>query len=302
MARKEGKDMVKFSKDFDLKEQIKEYVLSTVGVMLTALGLVIFFIPNNIAAGGASGMAMILHKLIPTVPVGIWMYIINVVLFVLGFLLVGKDFSFKTIYSTFALNFFVDLFDRIINIPKYTGEDLMLAVFFGNVLASIGMAIAFANNSSTGGTDIIAKIISKYFHTPIGTTLLMVDFAIGIFAGFAFNARIAMYALLAIIINGITIDFVLKGLELSVTMMIISKKVDEIKRYILEKMERGATILKAQGAYSGRDIDVLYVALKRRELGEVLNVIRHIDPEAFVIVTEARYVLGEGFRRIDKVV
>ncbi len=286
----------------DLKEQIKEYVLSTIGVLLTALGLVIFFIPNNIAAGGASGMAMILHRLLSAIPIGVWMYIINIVLFILGFTLVGRDFSFKTIYSTFALNFFIDLFDRRLKIPRYTGDGLMLAVFFGNVLASVGMAIAFANNSSTGGTDIVAKILSKYFHTPIGTTLLMIDFSIGILAGFAFNPRIAMYALLAIIINGITIDFILKGLELAVTMTIISGKVDSIKDYILNKMERGATILKARGAYSGRDLDVLYVALRRRELGEVLHAIKQIDPDAFVIVNEARYVLGEGFRSIDKIV
>ncbi len=286
----------------DLKEQIKEYVLSTIGVLLTALGLVIFFIPNNIAAGGASGMAMILHRLLNAIPIGVWMYIINIVLFILGFTLVGRDFSFKTIYSTFALNFFIDLFDRILKIPRYTGDELMLAVFFGNVLASVGMAIAFANNSSTGGTDIVAKILSKYFRAPIGTTLLMIDFSIGILAGFTFNPRIAMYALLAIIINGITIDFILKGLELAVTMTIISGKVDSIKDYILNKMERGATILKARGAYSGKDLDVLYVALRRRELGEVLHVIKQIDPDAFVIVNEARYVLGEGFRSIDKIV
>ncbi|MEN3043292.1 MAG: YitT family protein [Fervidobacterium sp.] len=286
----------------NIKEQIKEYILSTVGVFLTALGLVIFFIPNNIAAGGASGIAMVLHKFITSVPVGVWMYVVNILLFVLGFILIGRDFSFKTIYSTFALNFFVDLFDRVLKIPKYDGQDLMLAVFFGNILASIGMAIAFSNNSSTGGTDIIAKIISKYFHTPIGTTLLMVDFTVGIIAGFTFDARIGMYALLAIIFNGITIDFVLKGLELSATLLIISSKVEEIKKYILESMERGATILKAKGAYSGKDLDVLYVALKRRELGEVLSAIKHIDSDAFVIVTEARYVLGEGFKKIDKVI
>ncbi|MGC8903164.1 MAG: YitT family protein [Fervidobacterium sp.] len=286
----------------DLKEQIKEYILSTIGVLLTALGLVIFFIPNNIAAGGASGIAMIIHKFTPSIPVGAWMYIINILLFILGFLLVGKDFSFKTIYSTFALNFFVDFFDRIVNIPKYTGDDLMLAVFFGNILASVGMAIAFANNSSTGGTDIIAKIISKYFHTPLGTTLLMVDFSIGILAGITFDARIGMYALLAIIVNGITIDFVMKGLELSTTLMIISEKTDEIKKYVLEHMERGATILKAKGAYTGKDFDVLYIALKRREVGEILTVIKRIDPDAFVIVIEARYVLGEGFKKIDKII
>jgi len=130
---------------------------------------------------------------------------------------------------------------------------------------------------------------------------LIVDFAIGITAGFAFDIRTGMYSLLAIIINGITIDFVLKGLELSVTMMIIPKKPEEVKKYILENLGRGATILKASGAYSGKDIDVLYVALRRRELGEVLHLIKNIDKDAFVIVTEARYVLGEGFKRIDRV-
>ncbi|HOV54091.1 MAG TPA: YitT family protein [Fervidobacterium sp.] len=285
----------------DIRQQIKEYVLSTFGVILTALGLVVFFIPNNIAAGGASGISMILHRMVPSVPIGVWLYMVNAFLFLLGFLIVGKDFSFKTIYSTFALNFFIDFFDRVLNIPKYQEQDLMLAVFFGDVLAAIGMAITFANNSSTGGTDIIAKILTKYFHTPMGTTLLIVDFAIGITAGFAFDIRTGMYALLAIIINGITIDFVLKGLELSVTMMIISKKPEEVKKYILENLGRGATILKASGAYSGKDIDVLYVALRRRELGEVLHLIKNIDKDAFVIVTEARYVLGEGFKRIDRV-
>jgi len=285
----------------DIRQQVKEYVLSTFGVILTALGLVVFFIPNNIAAGGASGISMILHRMVPSVPIGVWLYMINALLFLLGFLIVGKDFSFKTIYSTFALNFFVDLFDRILNIPKYQEQDLMLAVFFGDVLAAIGMAITFANNSSTGGTDIIAKILTRYFHSPMGTTLLIVDFAIGITAGFAFDIRTGMYSLLAIIINGITIDFVLKGLELSVTMMIISKRSEEVKKYILENLGRGATILKASGTYSGKDIDVLYVALRRRELGEVLHLIKNIDKDAFVIVTEARYVLGEGFKRIDRV-
>lgn len=294
-----GGDFVKI--EVDIREQIKEYVLSTVGVILTALGLVVFFIPNNIAAGGASGISIILHRLIPMIPIGVWLYMINAFLFILGFLIVGRDFSFKTIYSTFALSFFVDLFDRILEVPKYSGEDLMLAVFFGDVLAAIGMAITFANNSSTGGTDIIARILTKYFHTPIGTTLLIVDFMIGIAAGFTFDFRIGMYALLAIIINGVTIDFVLKGLELSITMTIISQKSDDIKAYILANLERGVTILKAKGAYSGKELDVLYVALKRRELSEILHLVKNIDSEAFVIVTEARYVLGEGFKRIDKV-
>ncbi len=274
--------------------------MSTIGVIITALGLVIFLIPNNIAAGGASGLSIILNKVFPTIPVGVWLYILNMILFLLGFLIIGKDFSFKTIYSTFALNFFVDFFDRIVKIPRYVGEDYMLAVMFGNMLTAFGMAIVFANNSSTGGTDIIAKIITKYTHAPMGTTLLFVDFSVGILAGFTFDARTGMYSLLAIIINGITIDFVMKGLELSVTLTIISNKVEDIKKFVIEELERGATFIKAKGAYSGRDFDILYVALRRRELGMLIHEIKKIDPNAFVIVTEARYVLGEGFKRFDK--
>ncbi len=222
----------------DFTEELKEIVLSTFGVILTALGLVIFLIPNNIAAGGASGLSIILNKVFPTVSVGIWLYVLNTILFILGFLIIGKDFSFKTIYSTFALNFFIDFFDRIIKIPRYLGEDYMLAVMFGNMLTAFGMAIVFANNSSTGGTDIIAKIITRFTHAPIGTTLLLVDFSVGILAGFTFDVRTGMYSLLAIIINGITIDFVMKGLELSVTLTIISQRVEDIRHFIIEELER----------------------------------------------------------------
>ncbi|HIP91999.1 MAG TPA: YitT family protein [Thermotoga sp.] len=281
-------------------ETIKEYIFATIGTFITALGLVIFLIPSNIAAGGVSGLSIILNHFIP-LSVGIWMYILNGLLFLIAFLTIGFDFSAKTIYCTFALNFFVDFLDRFSIVPKYSGEDLFIVVFFGDILTAFGMAITFSQNASTGGTDIIARIFNKYFGTSLGTTLLFVDFTIGTLAGISFSARIGMYSILAIIINGLSIDFIMHGLELSSEVYIISKRNEDIANFVLNKLKRGATYIPAKGAYTGTNRNILMVVVKRRELNELIRYIRRIDPSAFVIIKEVRQVLGEGFKRIEKI-
>jgi len=281
-------------------ETIREYFFATVGTFITALGLVIFLIPSNIAAGGVSGLSIILNHFIP-ISVGVWMYILNGLLFLIAFLTIGFDFSAKTIYCTFVLNFFVDFLDRFSIVPKYSGEDLFIVVFFGDILTALGMAITFSQNASTGGTDIIARIFNRYFGTSLGKTLLFVDFTIGALAGVSFNARTGMYSILAIIINGLSIDFIMHGLELSSEVFIISSKNKEIASFVLNKLERGATYIPAKGAYTGTDREVLMVVVKRRELNELIRYIRKLDPSAFVIIKEVRQVLGEGFKKIEKI-
>lgn len=275
---------------------LKEYFLASFGVLLTALGLSIFLIPNNVAAGGASGLAIVLNRLV-NLSVGIWMYIINGLLFLIAFLIVGFDFSFKTIYCTFLLNFLVDLFSRILPFFKYQG-DMIISVFFGDILTAIGMAIAFSQNASTGGTDIIAKILNKFFGFPMGMTILFLDFAIGISAGVAYDLNTGMYSILAIIINGTTIDFVMKGLELSVNVWIVSEKWDDIRKFVLDELGRGVTIFEGIGGYTMSAKKVLLVALKRQELHEFVSKLKQIDPHAFFIVNEARNVFGEGFKEL----
>ena len=288
----------------ETKVLVKEYIITTLGLVLTALGLVIFLVPNGIAAGGVSGLAMILSSF-TGIPVGIWMYILNALLFLLAFLTIGFDFSAKTIYSTFVLNFLVDFFDRIVPIWRYSPPyvqhvDLMLAVFFGVTLTAIGMALAFSQNSSTGGTDIIARIINRYFGTAIGVTLLIIDFSISIFSMTAFGLERAMYAILAVVMNGLMIDFVLHGIEQSSEVLIFSDRVEDIKRFVLEDLERGATLIPAIGAYTGKERVALLTIVRRRELAELIHFIRETDPKAFVVIGEVRQVLGEGFRRIEK--
>ena len=281
-------------------ETIREYFFATVGTFITALGLVIFLIPSNIAAGGVSGLSIILNHFVP-ISVGVWMYILNGLLFLIAFLTIGFDFSAKTIYCTFVLNFFVDFLDRFSIVPKYSGEDLFIVVFFGDILTALGMAITFSQNASTGGTDIIARIFNRYLGTSLGTTLLFVDFTIGALAGVSFSARTGMYSILAIIINGLSIDFIMHGLELSSEVFVISSKNKEIASFVLNKLERGATYIPAKGAYTGVDREILMVVVKRRELNELIRHIRKLDPSAFVIIKEVRQVLGEGFKRIEKI-
>ncbi len=279
---------------------VKEYIIASFGVVLTAVGVVAFLIPNNVAAGGASGLAMVLNNYLK-LPVGVWMYIINGFLFLLALLTVGFDFSIKTIYCTFLVTFMVDFFDRLVPIPRYYGNDMFIAVFFGSVITAVGMAITFTQNASTGGTDIVARILNRFFALPMGTTLLAVDLVIGIAAGLTFGAKTGMYAILAIIMNGMMIDFVMKGIETSTLVMVITEKTDEITRFVLHDLQRGATILQGKGAYTGQDRKLLMIVLKRRELGELISFIRNTDKSAFIIVTETRYAFGEGFQNIHNV-
>jgi len=279
--------------------KIKEYVLSTLGTLITAVGLVVFLIPNDIAAGGVSGLSIILHSFVP-IPVGVWMYILNGLLFLIAFLTIGFDFSAKTIYCTFVFNFFVDLFDRIIPLPKYTGDDLFLAVFFGTILTASGLAITFSQNASTGGTDILARILNKYFWISMGTGLLMVDVAIAVLAGLVFSARTGMYALLGVILNGIMVDFMMRGIEQSSEVIIISEKCDDIKDFVLNVLQRGATYIPAKGAYTGKERKILLVVVRRRELNELIRFIKKADPKAFVIIKEVRQALGEGFKELEE--
>ncbi|MCD6238195.1 MAG: YitT family protein [Thermotogae bacterium] len=282
-------------KDTKKWRTLEDVLFIFIGITLITVGLVSFLMPYHIAAGGANGMAIVLNKFI-SIPIGIWMLIINAVLFTIAFLTIGFDFSVKTIICTFALSFAVQIFDTIIPIPKYNGNDLMLAVIFGSLLTGIGMAFTFSANASTGGTDIIAKIMNNVRGYPMGKTLLVADFSIGIANVFSYGINIAMYSLLAIVINGLTIDFVMRGMDVSKEVLIISEKQEEISKMILKDLRRGVTQLEAIGSYTGKERPILMTIVRRRELMKLHRKIKDIDPSAFVIVSSVDEVFGEGFK------
>jgi uncharacterized membrane-anchored protein YitT (DUF2179 family) len=274
--------------------KLKEYFFGIIGALLIAVGLDSFLIPHNIAAGGASGMAVVLHHYV-NLPVGVWMYIINAVLFVISFLFIGKEFGLKSIIFTFVVTFFVDFFNRIVPIPIYPGKDLFLSVFFGISISAFGMGIVFVQNASTGGTDILARLLNKFTGLKMGIGLMGCDLLIALGAGQAYSLNIGLYSMASVIINGIVVDYVIKELNSSIVITIISDKYNEISDFILYELKRGATSLNATGVYSKKEKKLMYVALNKREKSSVINKIKEIDPSAFIVVQEASNIIGYGF-------
>lgn len=281
-----------------MKESLKDYLFIFIGVFLVALSLEYFFIPNNIAAGGLTGLAIVINHYIPAISTGPLVFIMDLFLFIIGFIFLGKNFGVKTIVSSFSLAGMMTFIENFLD-PKAVTNDLMLAAIFGTLITAIGMAIVFNANASTGGTDTIAKILNKFFHIDIGKSLLAVDFIVTLLGAITFGINIGLYGLLSVIINGIAIDKVIEGFHVCKEVTIISKKSDEIGKFIMEELERGCTFLKGVGGFTGKDTCVLYSVLGRNEFIKLKQYISKIDPDAFITVGEVHEVMGEGFKNIQ---
>ncbi len=277
------------------KITVKNIIFITFGAILTALGLDLFLVPNKIAAGGVSGIATILHYIMH-VPVGATMLVINILLFIVAFLLLGPGFGLKSIYGTVVVAVFVDLI-AYLHPVAYT-QDLVLSVIFGPLLTGIGMGIIFLQDASTGGTDIIAMIINKYTGLDIGEGLLLVDFSVTFFAGLAFGKLIGMYSLVAVIVNTQTIDYVVQGFALAFKVIVVTDRPKELIEYVTTNLGRGITLIDAEGGYTGQKRKMAWVILKRRrELVRFRNALRRIDKRAFIAVSTIKEAYGEGFNK-----
>ena len=281
-----------------MREKVREYILILIGVFLVAISLEYFFIPNNIAAGGLTGLAIVINHYIPAISTGPLVFIMDLFLFIVGFIFLGKNFGVKTIISSFSLAGIMTIIERYFA-PQALTNDLMLASIFGTLITAVGMAIVFNANSSTGGTDTIAKIMNKYFHIDIGKSLLAVDFIVTLLGAITFGINIGLYGLLSVIINGIAIDKFIEGFHACKEVTIISTKSNEISKFIMDELERGCTFLKGIGGFSGKDTCVLYAVLGRNEFIKLKQHISKVDPKAFITVGEVHEVMGEGFRNIQ---
>lgn len=184
---------------------IKDYILITIGVMLVAFGIQYFYAPNEIAGGGLSGLALVISNYVPFLSVGTIIFLGNLILFIVAFILVGGDFGMKTIYASFALSFVMDFMEKVMNSHALT-NNLLLAVAMGTLIIAAGIGLTFAINASTGGTDILAKILNKYSSINIGISLLIVDLFVVVCGALTFGLDKGMYSLLAVVMNGLIVD------------------------------------------------------------------------------------------------
>lgn len=274
-------------------KKLWEFLWVTAGVVLTALGLNLFLIPNKIAAGGVSGIAIILHHVVGS-PVGLAMLALNVPLFAMGIYRLGLTFGFRSLYGTVSLSVVVDLLAPFLPVPT---RDLLLAALFGGVLVGLGLGLVFRYRGTTGGTDLAAAVLRTYTGVNIGQLLFMVDAAVVIAAGFVFQSwELMLYALVTIFVTAWVIDLVQEGFSYAKAFFVISRRNDIIAGKILRHMGRGVTALKGRGLYTGNDCEVLLIVVNRSEVSRLKELVYETDPGAFVILADVREVLGEGFK------
>lgn len=278
--------------------RVKEYLLITFGIMLVAISIEYFLAPNNIAGGGVTGLAIIINRLIPSLSISLITLVVNIVLFIISFMILGGDFGKRSVITCIGLSLIMWVIENFLG-PKAITQDLIMATIFGTLISAFGMAIVFNNNSSTGGTDIVAKIMNKYLHMNIGTSLLIIDLIITLFAVSVFGVDSGLYAMFSVIFLGVTVDRFIDGFNSSKELIIMSEKVNEIGDYIINDLQRGCTYLKAEGAYRKENIKVIYSIMSRNEFIKLKRFIMENDPNAFISVRESYEVLGEGFRDIE---
>lgn len=273
---------------------LKEYLIITVGCFFYAVSINYFFISNHLAEGGVAGICLILFYLFK-LPVGIMYFVINIPLLIMGWKLVGRDFLFKTLYGTSCLSFLITLTETW----KGPSNDIMLGSIYGGVLIGIGLGLIFMVNGSTGGTDVVARILNRYFDIPLGRTMLILDVVILGIAAIFFGKEIVMYTLISMAIVSKAIDYFQDGYTKAKGITIISSKSEEIKERIMNETGRGTTIIKGEGGFTGNEMNLLFCVVSKFEVTKVKTIVKETDSFAFLTISDVSEVLGEGFKALN---
>lgn len=280
------------------KQIFLDIVKITFGCVVFALGFDLFLDPNDLNAGGISGLAMVLTRWTGIGSVGTYMMLMNLPLFVLGGIRVGKKFFWGSLLGMLLSSFFLDVFTII---PTPQTEPLMGAIY-GGVLCGFGIGVVFAVGASTGGSDIIVRLLKfRWANVPIGIINMFLDFFVAALTGLVtWDLTRALYSGVAIFLTGKVIDAVVYSFDYSKVAIIISKEYERIAQVISDELERGATYLNGEGSYSHIPTKVVLTAVKKQQLADLKRLVVEIDPDAFIIVQEAHQVLGDGFSRYTK--
>ncbi len=284
-----------------MKELWNKYgwILATIGgSAIFSLGFAFFLMPNDMSPGGVSGLSLVIVELLGFGSVGTLSILINLPLFILGGLKIGRRFFFGSLLGMVLSSVLIDLFAMV----GVSVLDPLLAVLYGGVLCGFGLGVVFISGTSTGGSDILVRLLKlKYRNVPIGQISMCLDAIVVVLTGLVFqDIYKALYTGITAYVCGKVVDAVVYRFDYSKVALIISREHEAIARAIGVKLDRGATFLLAQGSYSQRDMKVVLAAVKKQQITELKELVMEIDPNAFVIVQEAHQVLGDGFSRYSK--
>lgn len=277
---------------------IRFFILLNFGLFATALGISLFKTPNHFAFGGTSGVSIILATLFPKFNVGIFMWIVNGILVALGFLFLGIRSMGWTIYSSFALSFFVSICEVIYPLSAPMTDDVFLELVFAVLLPGLGSAIVFNVGASTGGTDIIAMILHKYTSLEIGRALMLSDLGIVLAAAYLYGAKTGLYCILGLVFKCTLVDSIIEGFNLRKVCTVISDHPEQVEDFIIHTLNRSATEQEAFGAYTKNHKRVLMTVLTRSEAAKLRGYLRTIDPQAFMTIVSTSEIVGKGFRSV----
>lgn len=273
-------------------KKIKEYVIITLGTLIVSMAVYFFLLPSNVVVGSLSGLVMVLATFIP-LKISVMTFILNAVLLVVGFLFIGKEFGAKTVYTSLLMPIFLYVFELIFPNNKSLTNDVVLDTICYILVVSVGLALLFNANASSGGLDIVAKLLNKYLHIEIGKAMTLAGMCTAISSIFVYDTKTLVLSILGTYTNGIVLDHFIDGFNRRKRICILTEQYKELQNFIVHELHRGVTLYPAIGGYNNEEKIELVTILTRNEYAEVLNYLHSVDENAFVTVSTVNEVIGQ---------
>ena len=278
-------------------KKLTDFVLMTLGCFMLAAGVYFFKIQNNFVTGGVTGVGVILASVTP-ISAGVWIWIFNIILLVAGFCVLGRDTGFKTVYCSMLYSAFTILLEKLVKLNAPLTDQIFLELIYAMILTSVGSALIFSREASSGGTDIVALILKKYTSVNVGQALLVTDFAVAMSSFWFFGVKTGLYSLLGLFMKAFIVDSVIESFNTCKYFVVITSRADEIKEYIINTLHHGVTSNKVIGEYTNEEKTMLHTVCRRVEAIKLRKEIKEIDPKSFIIITTSNEIIGRGFRSV----
>ncbi|MBQ7639272.1 MAG: YitT family protein [Clostridia bacterium] len=280
---------------------LMDAILCTLGTFMYAASVVCFVNPSHFVPGGLTTLAMIINYLVPFLPIGMLVFLLNVPLFIMSWKAFGFKFIAKTVVCSALLSVFIDALTALsakYEFLIYSGSEKFLAAIFGGILMGGGIGIVFLRGGTTGGTDIMGRLLRlKFPHVSVGKLVMISDLIVILLAGLVYKSvETVLFSLVIIFLNSLAVDYVVSGRNHSKMLMILTHHHNEVKDDIMNTLDRGVSILKAKGGYTGEDKEMLLCVVRAHEVPEVRRIVAKYDERPFIIITDSNEVLGEGFK------
>lgn len=275
-----------------MKAMVKEYSIVTIGTLIVATGVFFFMLPSNVVAGSLTGLVMVLANFIP-IKISVLTFIFNIGLLLIGFIFVGREFGGKTVYSSIIMPVFLGIYEFAFPNFKSLTNDVLLDTICYILIVSVGVALLFNVNASSGGLDIVAKILNKYTHIELGKAMTIAGMVTALSSALVYDTKILVLSVLATYANGIILDNFIDGYNRRKRVCILSSNYEQIQDFITNELKRGVTLYQAVGGYKKEEKTEIVTILTRSEYGALLNYLHSIDKSAFVTVSTVNEVIGE---------